>query len=62
MQRQKETKEIKYKILRDIKNLFEQEKEEISYYKPVRVRSICSKNYIECKSNSDRSKTQLDHI
>ena len=32
----KKNKAIKYKVLRDIKNLFEHEKEE-KYYKPVRV-------------------------
>ena len=33
----KETKVIKGRILRDIKNLFEHEKEEVNYYKTVRV-------------------------
>ena len=33
---EKETKAIKNRILRDIKNLFEHEEEE-NYYKPVRV-------------------------
>ena len=33
----KETKAITDRTLRDIKNLFDHEKEEESYYKPVRV-------------------------
>ena len=33
---EKETKAIKNRILRDIKKLFEHEKEEEYYYKPVR--------------------------
>ena len=35
--KEKETKVIKGRILRDIKNLFEHEKEEVNYYKTVRV-------------------------
>ena len=42
--------------MRDIKNLFEHEKEE-SYYEPVRVTNFWSKNYIEYESNSDGKKT-----
>ena len=42
--------------MRDIKNVFEHEKEE-SYYKPVRVTNFWSKNYIEYESNSDGNKT-----
>ena len=42
-------------IIRDIMNLFEQEKED--YYKPVRVVNFWSKNYIEYESNWDRNKT-----
>ena len=33
----KKIKAIKDKILRNVKNLFDSEKEEESYYKPVRV-------------------------
>ena len=50
----KETKTTKDRILRDIKNLFEHEKEEQNYYKPVRVINFWRNNYIEYKSNSDR--------
>ena len=49
---EKETKAIKDRILRDIKNLFQHEKEETNYYNPVRVN-----NFIEHESNSDRYKT-----
>ena len=53
----KETKEIKYIILWDIKNLFEHEEdEEENYYKPVRAKNIWRSNYIEYKSNGDINK------
>ena len=52
----KETKAIKDRMLRDIKNLFEH-KEEENHYKPVRVSNVWRKNYIEYKSNGDRNKT-----
>ena len=47
---EKGTKEIKDKVLIDIKNLFEE------CYKPVRVNNFWSNNYIEYKSNDDRYK------
>ena len=50
---EKETKVIKDRILRDIKNLFEHKGEK---YKPVRVSNFWSNNYIVYKSNGDRSK------
>ena len=53
---EEETKPIKGRILRDIKNLYEHKGEE-NYYKPVRVCNFWSKNYIEHKSNSDKNKT-----
>ena len=56
MDKKKKTKVIKDRILRDIKNLFEHEKEE-NYYKPVRVSNFWSNNYIEFESNGDRNKT-----
>ena len=37
---EKETKEIKNRILRYIKNLFEHEKEEENYYKPLRINNF----------------------
>ena len=40
---EKETKAIKDRILRDFKNLFEEE----IYYKPVRVSNVWNKNFIE---------------
>ena len=51
---EKETKAIKDRIFRDIKNIFEHEEE--NYYKPVRVSNFWSNNYIEYESNSDRNK------
>ena len=53
----KETKATKDRILRDIKNLSEHEKEEVNYYKPVRVSSFWSSNYIEYKTKVDKNKT-----
>ena len=52
----RETKGIRVRLLRDIKNLFEHE--EKNYYKPVRVSNFRSNNYIEYESNVDRNKTQ----
>ena len=52
---EKETKAIKDRILRDIKNLFELEGK--NYYKPVRVNNLWSNNYTEHERNSDRNKT-----
>ena len=48
-------KQIKNRMVRDIRNLFEHEEED--YYKPVRVGNSRSKNYIEYESNGDRNKT-----
>ena len=49
-------------MIRDIRNLFEHEKE--NYYKPVRVRNFWSNNYIEFESNGDRNKilSVLEHL
>ena len=52
--REKETKAIKDRILRDIKNFFEHEEE--NYYKPVRVNNFWSNNYIEYENNGDSNK------
>ena len=52
---EKETKVIRDRILRDIKNLLEYEEE--NYYKPVRVNSFWSNNYTEYESSGDRNKT-----
>ena len=52
----KETKTIKDRIRRDIKNLFEHEEEE-NCYKLVRVCKFWSHNYIEYQSNGDKNKT-----
>ena len=43
------------RIIRYIRNLFEQEKED--YYKPVRVGKFWSKNYIKYESNGDGKST-----
>ena len=44
-------------ILRDIRNIFENDDEEEIYYKPVQVSNFWSNNYIEYGSNSNRNKT-----
>ena len=54
---EKETKAIKDSILRNIKNLFDHEKEKENYYKPVRVSNFWGNNYIEYKSNGGKNKT-----
>ena len=41
---------------KNIKNLFEYEKEDENYYKPVRVNNFWSNNYIEYKSNGDKNR------
>ena len=51
---EKETKAIKDRILRDIKNHFEHEEE--NHDKPVRVHNFWSNNYIEYEWNSGRNK------
>ena len=53
----KKVKGIKDIVLRNIKNLFDHEKEEENYHKAVRVNNFWSNNHIEYKSNSDRYKT-----
>ena len=42
-------KEIKDTVLRNINKLFEYEKEEENYYKPVRVHNFWNNNYIKYK-------------
>ena len=49
----KENEAIKERVIRDIRNLFENEEED--YYKPVQVGNFWSNNYIECGSNDDRN-------
>ena len=54
---EKKTKEIKDRILRDFKSLFEHEKVEENYCQPVRVSNFWRTNYIEYESNSTGNKT-----
>ena len=54
--RLKKIKEIKDIVLRNRKNLFEYEKQEETYYKPVRVNNVWSNNYTEYKCNGDKNK------
>ena len=51
----KENEAIKDRIIRDITNLFKQEKKDC--YKPVRVANFWSRNYIKYESNGGRNKT-----
>ena len=55
--REKETKVIKDRTLRDIVSLFEHEEEKEKCYKPVRVNTFWSNNYIKHESNGDSNKT-----
>ena len=50
----KGNKVIKYRIVRDINTLFEQQEED--FYKPVRVVTFWNNNYIEYESSGDRNK------
>ena len=52
----KETKAIKHRIIRDIKNLFKQEQKEEDYYESVRGSNFWSKNYIEYESKGRTNK------
>ena len=52
----KEIKGIKDIAIRDIKNLSGYEKEEQSYYKPVRVSNFWSNNYIEYRSSNGKNR------
>ena len=49
-------KEIKYRIIRDIRTLLEQED---YYYKPIRVANFVVN--VEYESNGDRNKIKNDH-
>ena len=53
-QKQNETK-INDKIIRDIRTIFEQEKEE-DFYVPKIVISFLNNNYIEYESNGDKNR------
>ena len=55
MRLKKENEAIKYRVIRDIRNLFKHGEE--NYYKPGKVRNFWSNNCIEYESNSDRNKT-----
>ena len=48
-------KSIEDKIIRDIKDVFEEE--ENDYYKPVRVANLYRKSYNEYENNGDENKT-----
>ena len=52
--RLKKENDIKDKIIRDIRTLFESDEED--YYKPVRIGTAFSSNYIEYESNGDKEK------
>ena len=49
----KEVKGIKDVVLRIAKNLFEYEKEEEDYHKPVRVNIFWDNSYIKYKTNGN---------
>ena len=51
----KENEAIKDRVIRDIRKLFEKEKED--YYKLVRAENFWSKKYIEYESNGHKNKT-----
>ena len=51
---EKENEEIKNRINRDIRRLFEQQEKD--YYKPIKVGNFWNNNYIEYESIGDRNK------
>ena len=50
-----ENKAIQYRIIRDIRTLFEQQ-EENDFYKRIRAGSFWNKNSVKCQSSGDRNK------
>ena len=50
---------IKDNIIRDVRILFEQEKEE-DYYEPKRVRIFWDYSYIEYESNGDKNRNLMN--
>ena len=54
-QEKKKDKDIKDKVLRDIKTLSESDEED--YYKLIRIGNAFSSNYVEYESNVDKDKT-----
>ena len=50
-------KDIKDKVLRDVRTLFESDEED--YYKPIRTGNAFSNNYIEYESKRDKDKMLL---
>ena len=50
-----ENKAIQYRIIRDIRTLFEQQ-EENDFYKRIRAGSSWNKNSVKCQSSGDRNK------
>ena len=63
--KEKETKAIKGRILRDIKNLSEHEEQEENYYNPKRVSNFCSSNYIEYErigEKTDKTLSVEEHL
>ena len=57
----KENEESKGRVIRDIRKLFQKEKED--YWKLVGVENFWSRNYIEYESNRNRNKTlSIDFI
>ena len=51
---------MKDSIIRDIRNLFENQEKD--YYKPVRVNNFQSNNYIEYKGKCDRKNYHLKNM
>ena len=45
-------KEIKNRIIRDIRELFKHKEEQEHYYRPVRVGNVWGNNYIGYESNN----------
>ena len=51
---------IKNKLIRDIRTVFEQEKEKEDYYEPKSVSNFWNNNYIQYEDNSDKNKDLMN--
>ena len=51
---------IKNKLIRDIRTVFEEEKEKEDYYEPKSVSNFWNNNYIEYEDNSDKNKDLMN--
>ena len=51
---------INNKLIRDIRTVFEEEKEKEDYYEPKSVSNFWNNNYIQYEDNSDKNKDLMN--